>query len=47
MLFAIVFLFKNLFKVVVGKDVVLKDFNKITDEFFEKYFKNKGENSNG
>ena len=42
-----VYVVKNLFKVVVGKDVVLKDFNKITDEFFEKYFKNKGENSNG
>ena len=34
-----VYVIKQLFKIVAGKEIDLKDFNKYTDEFFGKYFK--------
>lgn len=34
-----VYVIKQLFKIVAGKEINLKDFNKYTDEFFGKHFK--------
>lgn len=39
-----VYVVKRLFEIMTGKEIDLKDFNKTTDEFLGKYYKNEGVN---